>query len=491
MGVTVGNSFNCGKVIMPFDKSAFIAPLSFVDGTSSLKKANLLKNDFLREYAAEVSAKEFYRDVFSHDFEPEGIDTSKTTGRGNMMCVSMRPDGTFHTDIITEELRDNLDKIYKNNKCALIPLVTFYGRTAKAVNARYIFGIAIDLDYVSLENLSNIFFQFQHHIIPVPTYIVNSGTGVHLYYLWHEPLPAYPMTRKAVTEFKRALTRVVWNSHTSTQEPTTWDKKTQSYRDRRQYQGAVQGYRVVGSLSKLGAGYPVSVFKCGDKYDVEDLNKWLLDDDKDCAITDDKCRYKSELSLAEAKEKYPDWYERKIIKKELPKKWNKSTKLYEWFLKRLKSDCRFGHRYHCICMLTVYAVKCNVPKEKVLEDSLGLYDHLNSLNSSNPITKEEIEKAVNGFYKEESNTLPVSSISYLSGIDIQKSKRNGRTQEKHLERARALQKVDYPDGEWRNKDGAPIKEHLIKEWKQAHPDGNKSQCAKDLGLSRTTVIKWW
>ena len=61
----------------------------------------------------------------------------------------------------------------------------------------------------------------------------------------------------------------------------------------------------------------------------------------------------------------------------------------------------------------------------------------------------------------------------------------------HVRIMNSIRDIDYPDGAWRNKDGAPIKEHLIKEWKQAHPDGNKSQCAKDLGVSRTTVIKWW
>ncbi len=476
---------------MPFDvKNGFVQPTQFVVGNKALKPENHKKNDFLRLFTKEVTAKEFYRDVFTHHFENEGIDTSKTTGRGNMMCINKKANGKLHTDIITEEFRDNLDVIYKDNDCALIPLVTFYGRTAKAVNARYIFGIAIDLDYVDIGNLHNIVSQYQNDIIPVPTYIVNSGTGIHLYYLWNEPLPAYPMNRKAVTAFKKALTKIVWNGYTSTHEPLVWDPQKKRYKDIRQYQGCVQGYRVVGSLSKLGTGYPVTAFKVGNKYDFEDLNKWLLDEDQQYALHEEN-RYKSELSLQEAKEKYPDWYERKIIRKELPKKWNKSSKLYEWFFNRIIDECRFGHRYHCICMLTVYAVKCDIPKDKVLADAMSLYEPLNYLNPEMPFTKDEIEKAVNGFYKEESSTLPITSISGLSGIDIQKSKRNGRTQEKHLERLRSLQKVDYPDGEWRNKDGAPIKEHLIKEWKQAHLDGNKSQCAKDLGLSRTTVIKWW
>lgn len=145
-------------------------------------------------------------------------------------------------------------------------------------------------------NLRNIVSQYQNDIIPVPTYLVNSGTGVHLYYIWNEPLPAYPMNRKAVTAFKKALTKIVWNGYTSKQEPLVWDKEKKSYKDVRQYQGCVQGYRVVGSLSKLGTGYPVTAFKVGNKYDFEDLNKWLLKEDQQYALHEEN-RYKSDLLL--------------------------------------------------------------------------------------------------------------------------------------------------------------------------------------------------
>ena len=109
---------------MPFDvKNGFVPPLDFID---IFKPDNYAKNDFLREFTKEVTAKEFYRDIFTHHFENEGIDTSKSTGIGNMMCINKKANGKLHTDIITEEFRNNLDVLYKDNDCALIPLVTFY-----------------------------------------------------------------------------------------------------------------------------------------------------------------------------------------------------------------------------------------------------------------------------------------------------------------------------------------------------------------------------
>ena len=60
-----------------------------------------------------------------------------------------------------------------------------------------------------------------------------------------------------------------------------------------------------------------------------------------------------------------------------------------------------------------------------------------------------------------------------------------------MNRIRKLQEADYPDGEWRNKDGAPTKKTIVQEWRKAHPDGRKADCIKDTGLSKPTVLKWW
>lgn len=57
------------------------------------------------------------------------------------------------------------------------------------------------------------------------------------------------------------------------------------------------------------------------------------------------------------------------------------------------------------------------------------------------------------------------------------NKRNGRKQKEHLQRARAVQSIDYPDGSWRNKDGRPkgsgTAQKQVEEWRKNHPDGKK------------------
>ena len=83
----------------------------------------------------------------------------------------------------------------------------------------------------------------------------------------------------------------------------------------------------------------------------------------------------------------------------------------------------------------------------------------------------------------------------MSAIAMPASKRNGRKQAEHLERARLVQTLDYPNGAWRNKEGRPKgngeKSKIVEEWKRQHPDGKKVDCIRETGLSKPTVYKWW
>ncbi len=69
---------------------------------------------------------------------------------------------------------------------------------------------------------------------------------------------------------------------------------------------------------------------------------------------------KSTMSLAEAKAKYPDWYERRIVKGERRGRWTVKRDLYDWWLRRIRDEIRVGHRYHGIMTLAVYAKKCGI-----------------------------------------------------------------------------------------------------------------------------------
>lgn len=90
-------------------------------------------------------------------------------------------------------------------------------------------------------------------------------------------------------------------------------------------------------------------------------------------------------------------------------------------------------------------------------------------------------------------------IEHWTDIEMKKTKRNRRKQKLHLAGARAIQDINDPDGEWRGRpvgsvmtlDNSKVAER-VRGWMLSHPDShNKSACARDLGLTRPTVIKWW
>ena len=97
-------------------------------------------------------------------------------------------------------------------------------------------------------------------------------------------------------------------------------------------------------------------------------------------------------------------------------------------------------------------------------------------------------------YNDNYITFPIDSISKLTAIHIEKNKRNYRKQAAHLARARAVQSIDYPNGEWRYHGGRPkgsVQQDAIKEWRKSKPEGTIKQCIEETGISKSTVYKYW
>ena len=108
----------------------------------------------------------------------------------------------------------------------------------------------------------------------------------------------------------------------------------------------------------------------------------------------------------------------------------------------------------------------------------------------NHFTEDHALAAIEAYYDPIIHKLTRERIERRTAIELPKNKRNGRKQAVHLARARTVQEFDDPDGAWRNKDGAPTKADLVREYAAEHPDANHSEIARALGISRPTVIKW-
>jgi hypothetical protein len=244
-----------------------------------------------------------------------------------------------------------------------------------------------------------------------------------------------------------------------------------------------------GTITKNGDR--VEVFRTGERVSIEYMNSFVPDSYK---IEDIK-EYKSTLSLAKAKELYPEWYEKRIVKGEPRDQWVCNRGLYDWWRNRIEEEIKEGHRYYALMILSIYAIKCNISEEELRTDCYGLMKQLNELTKkpNNDFTENDVESAIQIFYDKGYVTYPRNSIAHLSGLRIEPNKRNGRTRENHLKVVNEMRKFkrDVLNEPSYEKNGRPSAEKLVKDWRKDNPDGKKSDCIKELNLSKPTVYKWW
>jgi len=204
--------------------------------------------------------------------------------------------------------------------------------------------------------------------------------------------------------------------------------------------------------------------------------------------------YKSNLTLEQAKEKYPNWYEKRIVKKQAKGTWVCKRALYDWWKKKIIKQAKTGHRYYCMMMLAVYARKSGIDREELEKDAFIFMDKFDKLPASedNPFTEKDVIDALQA-YDDRYMTYPINSISYLTDIHIEKNKRNYQKQIYHLEEARAIRdiRMKRQGKKWTDGNGRPSKEQIVKEYRKSNPNARKCDCIRETGLDKKTVYKWW
>lgn len=473
-----------------------------------------MKKNILEEYLdarfEQVLPKEFYRDIFPiGQLETKG---EQVHGKYNAIALCISKEKFFneqkkkeefkrHRLIVTDDL-DAIDEMTNSDKFCLLAPVSFAGKTRHEVNARFMYAMAIDLDHLRIierdgrkipVGLGNL---WEGHILaakrlPKPTYIVSSGTGLHLYYVFERPIPMFDNIRKQLRALKHELTFMLWN------ESIVDIKDAKDI----QYESIVQGFRVPGTITKRGSR--AQGYRTGDKVTLEYLNGFVRPQFR---VTD--FAYKSELPLAKAKELYPEWYKERIEegKERIRHPWAVNRALYDWWRGQILFNAKVGHRYYCMMILAVYARKCSqyhpkknpnpVTQEELEKDAYEIMEYFETLTKSddNHFNESDVLDALE-CYDTGMLTYPRNSIEYHAGFPIPKNKRNKRKQAVHLGRARAVQNFDDPEGSWRNKNGRPkgtgTKAQEVYEWRENNPFRTITECANELGISRTTVTKWW
>ena len=433
--------------------------------------------DVLREWGAvEVSAMDVYSDIFrlgdgliQREGEPPG------SHKANPIIIGQKG-SEVRRRIMFEDTFEELLTEFQGFDWAFLNGLTYWGRSNIAASQSKMHAMIFDLDGVTPTTLNNFFSgAFRAQAYPIPQYVILSGHGVHLYYVLEEPVSLYPAAKTQLKQLKYALTDKIWNRYTSK------EKKVQ-------HQGINQGFRIIGGKTKDGDAR-VRAFRV-DQHPttIEELNSFVPEDKR----VDESAAYgPTRMTLDKARELYPGWYERRVLGKESKGKWHVKRDLYDWWKRQIESGATYGHRYFCVMCLAIYGVKCDIDPEEVRRDALALIPFLNEINPGEPFTEVDVKSALECL-DERYSTFPRDDISKLSGITLVANKRNGRKQDVHLMGARAIQEInDRVNGtNWRNTAGAPTKEQIIRDYAAANPEASHSKIAKDLGVSRKTVIKW-
>ena len=429
----------------------------------------------------EVSGEDFYRDLFPHNQKAGELDGDYS--RPNAVYLYRPGIGEGKSCRLRRRimLDDTWSSDYEtyvwNNNMTLCSGLAYRGRANKLENAREMHALIIDLDGVGRRELENLFLRFDlspQHVrsLPRPTYLVASGTGLHIYYVFNTPIFLYPNIKVQFKNLKYNLTFRIW------------DYKGTSKKKEVQYQSINQGFRMVGSINDK-YNVRVRAFLIGNNVTLENLNAYC--DAK--SRVDISKRFHAVMTLDTAKKEYPEWYMRRIVKGEPRGHWICNRAVYNWWLRQIDKVVG-GHRYFYLMCLAIYACKCGVPRKELRRDMNKLFLQLSRIQHDNVFTREDVASAME-MYSRDYYCYTINDIEKVSGIRIEKNKRNGRPQLVHLKRIRALQNINYPEGEWRNKNGRPKKDTVVENWRKLNPNGRKCDCARATGLSRQTVYKYW
>lgn len=447
-----------------------------------------------------VSAIDFYDDILGEDLEEErlpeeyvrgeyaGIAIERVKKLDKNGCVVLDKKGKeqyvgkrYTVTRGNMELYDLID--HSENFCMIAP-ISYAGRSRKNENARFMYALCIEVDYIQPNGgLEELIYSWQRRVspMPCPTYMVCSGNGLHLYYVFERPIPLWRNVFESLTEAKKFFT------------PWFWNKYVTSASEAIEYESINQPFRCVGSRTK-GNSYAMA-FQTGKKVTIEYLNQFLPEELRLDSI------YKSKYTLEQAKKLYPDWYKRRIERGEDRGHYNRYQPIYyNWIDKILdrNSGAVVGKRYHCLENLCSLAVQCNIDPEQVESDCRRVAERFEELTvkEDNHFTEYDILCALKTYHEgsEQAYRRRIEFISKKTGIKLEPNKRNGRKQNLHLRLARANRDIlceERGKSDWREGNGRPNAEQIVLEWQEKHPEGKKADCIRDTGLSKPTVYRWW
>ena len=433
----------------------------------------------------EMDGCAFYKYIFPDNEKLGEVHTDYSKPNAIYLYKDEQDEGTERRLRRRIMLDDTWEQDYmtyvEQNPLTLCSGLTYRHRVNRIQNAQRMNALIFDLDGVGEREIRTLLLRFGQsaqtiRTLPIPTFIVMSGTGLHLYYVFEEPIDLYPNIKLQLKALKYDLTFRMW------------EYKSTSTKKDIQYQSINQSFRMVGSVNGK-YGTVLRAFQSGEKVTLDYLNQYAKPENR---VDVNRPFRPSKMTRAEARETYPEWYQRVVVEKRRRlKKSKQGYALYEWWLRQI-GEIKGGHRYYFLMCLVIYACKCDVSREKLKEDMYAAYEELKKVEHDNPLTEEDIRSALETYDKEYYN-FTIADIEKLTDIRIERNKRNYQKQKDHLEEARAIRdiRMKRQNKDWRDGNGRPSAESTVIEYIREHPEARKAEVIRGTGLSKPTVYKYY
>ena len=153
--------------------------------------------EYLSAQFSEVGGCEFYRELFP-DNENAGEIHTDFSHPNAIYLYRDESAGKERRRIMLDDTweQDYMDYV-EQNPLTLCSGLVYRKRANKLQNAQRMNALIFDLDGVGLAELRNLFLRFggdpeKVRRLPMPTFLVLSGTGLHVYYVFREPVDLYP-----------------------------------------------------------------------------------------------------------------------------------------------------------------------------------------------------------------------------------------------------------------------------------------------------------
>ena len=392
--------------------------------TEFLQKNSLLSSRFIS-----VSPEEYIGSIYGQKDELVVVLGSEKDKEGRIV-----ERGTV-IRVPTEEL---WKLSWRSN--AYLPYADFHknyysSKTLKAVRA-----FVVDCDGVTSATLGKVVKYLWSSLPAQPTYIVNSGKGVHFIYQLDRPVEV-----KGLRWSINKLNEAIQNSYTALLEV---DKHP-----------VVHPYRFPGFLTKINT--TATAFRVRGAYTFEELMKLFEIKPKKAEKGKKQDKQKGELLV-------------------LP---NGRRAFFEWVLRKLFMNPPIpGRRQNSFFALGIVSYKCRreVPYEEALETIPMVYEDMMRRNLHIGFTIEEAYEAFQKGYQPKYVRASWKYLCELLGWEYRPNKRNGRKREEHLKLMNRL-RLARCQSRWEE-----LEEHIKRLIEQGY---SKRKIAEMVGIHHSTLYR--